>query len=233
MYQDGEFFFLEMNTRLQVEHPVTELITGLDLVHLQIRIAAGEKLPFAQSDVQIRGHAIECRIYAEDPDNNYFPSPGKITLLLAPSGPGIRRDSGMYEGWNVPMDYDPLLAKLIGYGTDREQAIMRLERALGEYFVAGIKTNISLFQRILCDADFREGRLDTGYLDRLLAKGNQAVTSRAPEPQIEALGTIAAIAAGMFAVLDPASLVGKNGDTGGPNAIPSHWKQKGRSEALR
>ena len=115
--QQKNFYFLEMNTRLQVEHPVTELVTGLDLVHLQIRIAAGEKLPFTQDEVLIRGHAIECRIYAEDPDNNYFPSPGKITLLLLPSGPGIRRDSGMYEGWTVPMDYDPLLAKLIGYGT--------------------------------------------------------------------------------------------------------------------
>ena len=119
-----------MNTRLQVEHPVTELTTGLDLVHLQIRIAAGEKLPLVQSEVAIRGHAIECRIYAEDPDNNYFPSPGKIALLLAPSGPGIRCDSGMYEGWTVPMDYDPLLAKLIGYGSDRQQSIMRLQRAL-------------------------------------------------------------------------------------------------------
>ena len=119
--QQKNFYFLEMNTRLQVEHPVTELITGLDLVHLQIRIAAGEKLPFTQDDVRLRGHAMECRIYAEDPDNNYFPSPGRITLLLAPSGPGIRRDSGMYEGWNVPIDYDPLLAKLIAYGTDRDQ----------------------------------------------------------------------------------------------------------------
>ena len=168
--QQKNFYFLEMNTRLQVEHPVTELTTGLDLVHLQIRIAAGEKLPFTQSDIQVRGHAIECRIYAEDPDNNYFPSPGKIEVLLQPSGPGIRRDSGMYEGWTVPMDYDPLLAKLIGFGTDRQQAIMRLERALYEYFVAGIKTNISLFQRILRDDDFRAAKLDTGYLDRLLAK---------------------------------------------------------------
>src|ERR1019366_1815141 len=142
--QQKKFYFLEMNTRLQVEHPVTELVTGLDLVHLQIRIAAGERLPFTQDEVMIRGHAIECRIYAEDPDNNYFPSPGKITLLLLPSGPGIRRDSGMYEGWTVPMDYDPLLAKLIGYGTDRDQAIGRLTRALNEYFVGGIKTNISL-----------------------------------------------------------------------------------------
>src|ERR1700690_2912818 len=120
--QQKNLYFLEMNTRLQVEHPVTELVTGLDLVHLQIRIAAGERLPFRQEDVTIRGHAIECRVYAEDPDNNYFPSPGKITLLLQPSGPGIRRDSGMYEGWNVPMDYDPLLAKLMGYAIDRPHA---------------------------------------------------------------------------------------------------------------
>src|SRR5271155_1381086 len=166
--QEKNFYFLEMNTRLQVEHPVTELVTGLDLVHLQIHIAAGERLAFGQEDVCIRGHAIECRIYAEDPENNYFPSPGKITLLLAPSGPGIRHDSGMYEGWNVPIDYDPLLAKLIGYGTDRTQTISRLTRALHEYFVGGIKTNISLFRRILSDADFQAGKLDTGYLDRLL-----------------------------------------------------------------
>jgi acetyl-CoA carboxylase biotin carboxylase subunit len=231
--QQKKFYFLEMNTRLQVEHPVTELTTGLDLVHLQIRIAAGEKLPFTQSGVGIRGHAIECRIYAEDPDNNYFPSPGKITVLLQPSGPGIRRDSGMYEGWNVPMDYDPLLAKLIGYGSDRQQAIMRLERALYEYFVAGIKTNISLFQRILGDADFRAAKVDTGYLDRLIAKGNPAVVSSAPEREIEAMESIAAIAAGMFAVLDPAASVGKNGGAGGPGSTPSNWRQNGRSEALR
>src|SRR6201981_1736000 len=177
--QQKNFYFLEMNTRLQVEHPVTELTTGLDLVHLQIRIAAGEKLPFTQEDVHLRGHAIECRIYAEDPDNNYFPSPGEITLLLLPSGPGIRRDSGMYEGWTVPMDYDPLLAKLIGYGTDRDQAIARLRRALNEYFVGGIKTNISLFRRILSDPDFCAAKMDTGFLDRLL-KQKQAETPTDP-----------------------------------------------------
>jgi acetyl-CoA carboxylase biotin carboxylase subunit len=190
-------------------------------------------LPFTQSDIAIRGHAIECRIYAEDPDNNYFPSPGKITLLLQPSGPGIRRDSGMYEGWTVPMDYDPLLAKLIGYATDRQQAIMRLERALDEYFVAGIKTNISLFQRILGEADFRAGKLDTGYLDRLLAKSNPAVISKAPPGETEELEKIAAIAAGVFALLDPTSSVGKNGNAGGPATVPSNWKQKGRAEGLR
>ncbi len=176
------FYFLEMNTRLQVEHPVTELITGLDLVQLQIRIAAGEKLPFEQADVLIRGHAIECRIYAEDPDNNYFPSPGKISMLLTPAGPGIRLDSGVYEGWTVPIDYDPLLAKLVGFGQDRAHAVARLERAFQELFVAGIKTNAGLFRKILADKDFRSGQIDTGYLERLLkreassgsAEGNQA-----------------------------------------------------------
>ena len=166
--QEKNFYFLEMNTRLQVEHPVTELVTGLDLVHLQIRIAAGEKLPFRQEDIVIRGHAIECRIYAEDADNNFFPSPGKIETLLTPAGPGIRLDSGVYAGWTVPIDYDPLLAKLIGYGEDRQQAIARLARALPEYFVAGIKTNLGLFRRILADEDFQSGKIDTGYLERLL-----------------------------------------------------------------
>jgi acetyl-CoA carboxylase biotin carboxylase subunit len=240
--QQKHFYFLEMNTRLQVEHPVTELTTGLDLVHLQIRIAAGEKLPFKQSEVEIRGHAIECRIYAEDPNNNYFPSPGKITLLLSPSGPGIRRDSGMYEGWIVPLDYDPLLAKLIGYGTDRQQAIMRLQRALSEYFVVGIKTNISLFQRILGDADFLAEKLDTGYLDRLLGKGNQGGAARAIGGEVtqkaETLETIAAIAAGLFAAVDPSGPVSGNAgaigtDSAAATAVPSNWKQRGRSEALR
>ena len=166
--QDRNFYFLEMNTRLQVEHPVTEFVTGLDLVHLQIKVAAGEKLSFRQEDIKLRGHAIECRVYAEDPDNNFFPSPGQITRLISPSGPGIRRDSGMYEGWTVPMEYDPLLAKLVGYAETRDQAIDRLLRALYEYFVGGIKTNISLFRRILKDPDFRAGNIDTGFLERLL-----------------------------------------------------------------
>jgi acetyl-CoA carboxylase biotin carboxylase subunit len=227
--QQKNFYFLEMNTRLQVEHPVTELVTGLDLVHLQIRIAAGEELPLRQEDVSIRGHAMECRIYAEDPDNNYFPSPGKITLLLAPSGPGIRRDSGMYEGWTVPMDYDPLLAKLIGYGSDREQAIARLTRALGEYFVGGIKTNISLFRRILSDSDFRAAKLDTGFLDRMLKqkKVDQPVDSQAAR--------VAAIAAGIFTVLGVSAAAGErsNGASGAPVPADSGWKTAGRREALR
>ncbi|HEV8131633.1 MAG TPA: acetyl-CoA carboxylase biotin carboxylase subunit [Acidobacteriota bacterium] len=227
--ENKNFYFLEMNTRLQVEHPVTELITGLDLVHLQIRIASREKLPFQQEEIRIRGHAIECRIYAEDPDNNFFPSPGKITLLLSPSGPGIRRDSGMYEGWTVPLEYDPLLAKLIGYGTDRQQAVGRLLRALNEYFVGGIKTNISLFRRILSDPDFQAGKLDTGFLDRLLAR----------ETPVSADGNseIAAIAAGIFAVLDSApnsSQVSTGTLSPSSNGMaPSTWKKAGRTEALR
>ena len=228
------FYFLEMNTRLQVEHPVTELVTGFDLVHLQIRVAAGERLPFTQDDVKIRGHAIECRIYAEDPDNNYFPSPGKITLLLAPSGPGIRRDSGMYEGWTVPMDYDPLLAKLIGYGTDREQAISRLTRALNEYFVGGIKTNISLFRRILRDPDFHAGKLDTGFLDRILKQKEDVQTdAQADARALE----VAVIAAGIFAALGPSAAgtgerVLINSSTGG-NSKNSSWKTAAHREALR
>jgi acetyl-CoA carboxylase biotin carboxylase subunit len=224
---DKNFYFLEMNTRLQVEHPVTELITGLDLVHLQIQVAAGERLPFRQDEVWIRGHAIECRIYAEDPDNNYFPSPGKITLLLSPSGPGIRQDSGMYEGWTVPLDYDPLLAKLIAYGTDRGQAISRLVRALDEYFVGGIKTNISLFRRILSDADFRAGTLDTGYLDRLLQSNSPRLRREDAD--------VAAIAAGIFAILDPPSAVASNGNAspGSSSLAGASWKRAARAEALR
>src|SRR4030081_1802567 len=235
--QQHNFYFLEMNTRLQVEHPVSELVTGIDLVHLQIRITAGEKLPFVQNDIQIRGHAIECRIYAEDPDNNYFPSPGMITMLLEPSGPGIRCDSGMYEGWHVPMDCDPLLAKLIGYGTAREQVIGRLTRALGEYFVGGIKTNIPLFLRILRDPDFCAAKLDTGFLDRLLSsKEDLRVDAKSDTHASTQTEQVAAIAAGIFAALG-SSAAGANGlDASGPtvavNSI-SNWKNTGRGEALR
>jgi len=230
--QQKNFYFLEMNTRLQVEHPVTELVTGLDLVHLQIRIAAGERLPFTQSEVAIRGHAIECRIYAEDPDNNYFPRPGKITLLLAPSGPGIRLDGGMYEGWTVPMDYDPLLAKLIGYGTDRDQAIGRLTRALNEYFVGGIKTNISLFRRILSDPDFRAAKIDTGFLDRLLQQ------KRAEAPTDPKTIEVVAIAAGIFAIMGSAAAgagerSAANDSSNSKPTAPSNWKSAARKEATR
>jgi len=229
--EQRNFYFLEMNTRLQVEHPITELVTGLDLVHLQMQVAAGEPLPFRQEDIKVRGHAIECRVYAEDPDNNFFPSPGQITRLISPSGPGIRRDSGMYEGWKVPIEYDPLLAKLIGYGETREDAIDRLLRALYEYFVGGIKTNISLFRRILRDPDFRAGKLDTGFLDRLLAKPYREIDGQYP--------LMAAIGAAIFAATEPKATfpaaggpVASNGNSTAP-APASNWRRMARTEALR
>jgi acetyl-CoA carboxylase biotin carboxylase subunit len=227
--QAKNFYFLEMNTRLQVEHPVTELITGLDLVELQIRIAAGEKLPFRQEDVLIRGHAMECRIYAEDPDNRYFPSPGKITMLQTPAGPGIRLDSGVYEGWTVPIDYDPLLAKLVGYGQDRAQTVSRLLRALDEFFVAGIKTNVGLFRRIFADEDFRSGKIDTGYLERLL--GGEA-NSESGGTKTDTTN-VAAIAAAVFAVLDSTSkAAGDGSDTSHAGVPASGWKRAARAEGL-
>jgi acetyl-CoA carboxylase, biotin carboxylase subunit len=227
--QAKHFYFLEMNTRLQVEHPVTELITGLDLVELQIRIAAGERLPFRQADVLIRGHAIECRIYAEDPDNNYFPSPGKITMLLTPAGPGIRLDSGVYEGCTVPIDYDPLLAKLVGYGQNRAQAVSRLTRALEELFVAGIKTNIDLFRRILADEDFRSGKMHTGYLERLLGSDPREGKSEGQKQTTN----IPAIAAAVFAVLDSTSKTAADGSGTSDTGVPaSGWKRAARAEGL-
>jgi len=222
------FYFLEMNTRLQVEHPVTELVTGLDLVQLQIRIAAGERLPFRQDEISLRGHAIECRIYAEDPERDYFPSPGRITDLAEPSGPGIRLDSGIYPGWNVPLEYDPLLAKLIAYGEDRSQAIARLKRALREYFIAGVKTNLGLFRRILGDESFVAGQTDTGLLARLTAHAPDATASDTK---------LATIAAGVFTALNAHN--GNSADRSGardlsqPNSQASPWKEVARSEALR
>ena len=222
------FYFLEMNTRLQVEHPVTEMVTGLDLVHLQLRIASGEKLPLRQEDVSIRGHAIECRIYAEDPDNNFFPSPGKIKQLLQPAGPGIREDAGVYEGWTVPLDYDPMLSKLIAYAPDRTAAIARMRRALDEYFISGIKTNLSLFRRLLEHPDFIAARIDTGFLDRLLTARPQASTTS------DGLAAIAAISAALFAARSPANPEQNgNAKANGQKPASSNWKRTARSEALR
>jgi acetyl-CoA carboxylase biotin carboxylase subunit len=165
----GEFYFIEMNTRLQVEHPVTELITGLDIVQWQIRIAAGEPLRFKQRDVELRGHAIECRINAEDP-YNFTPSPGRITSWHMPGGPGIRVDSHAYNGYFMPPHYDSLLGKLIAYGDTREQAIARLSIALSETVIEGIKTNIPLHQELLQDAAFLSGGTTIHYLEEKLSK---------------------------------------------------------------
>jgi acetyl-CoA carboxylase, biotin carboxylase subunit len=169
LYENGEFYFIEMNTRVQVEHPVTEMITGIDIVQQQIRIACNEKLPVKQRDVQLKGHAIECRINAEDP-YKFTPSPGRITSLHMPGGPGIRVDSHAYSGYFVPPHYDSLLGKIIAYGDTREQAIARLHVALSETVIEGIKTNIALHQDLLHDSAFIRGGTSIHYLEEKLAK---------------------------------------------------------------
>lgn len=164
--QDRQFYFLEMNTRLQVEHPVTELITGMDLVREMVRIAAGESLGYTQNDVTRRGAAIECRIYAEDPATGFLPSPGKITRLRTPAGPGVRDDGGACEGCTISANYDPLISKLCVWAPDRARAVARMRRALGEYVVAGIKTNLPFHERLFEHPDFVAGNYDTGFIDR-------------------------------------------------------------------
>ena len=225
------FYFLEMNTRLQVEHPVTEMVTALDIVKLQIRIANGEALPFTQKDVVFRGHAIECRIYAEDPDNNFFPSPGKIVNYAIPAGPGIRLDDGIYAGWTVPNEYDPMLGKLIAWGSDRPEAIARMKRALREYYASGIKTNVALFQRILDSCDFENSALYTRWLDDFLLETDPARrTTTASNASDAANENAAAIALALWHLhsdkpadpnsVDPAT------------EIHSRWKSQGRVEQL-
>ncbi len=172
LYENGEFYFIEMNTRIQVEHPVTERITGVDLVQEQIRIAAGEKLRYAQSDIRILGHAVECRINAEDPVS-FMPSPGTIEAVHTPGGPGIRVDSHIYDGYTVPPHYDSMIGKLIAHGPDRATAMARMRVALDEMVVNGIKTNVALHQRLLKDPGFVEGGKNIHYLEKLLAKDQQ------------------------------------------------------------
>jgi acetyl-CoA carboxylase, biotin carboxylase subunit len=215
----GSFYFLEMNTRLQVEHPVTELVTGLDLVRLQLEISTGGRLPFRQDDIALRGAAIECRIYAEDPANNFFPSPGRIEQLAEPAGPGVRVDSGIYAGWTVPLDYDPMLSKLIVWSDTRARAIERMLRALSEYHVGGIKSNIPLFRAILNDPSFRAGDLDTAYLDRLL----ETNLDLNPEPSLDLMqiGALVASRQRSGAEIEPV-----------PEPL-SRWLTEGRGSLLR
>jgi acetyl-CoA carboxylase, biotin carboxylase subunit len=222
------FYFLEMNTRLQVEHPVTEMVTALDLVKLQVQIASDRALLFAQEDVELRGHAIECRVYAEDPDNHFFPSPGKILERRVPSGPGVRIDDGVYTGWTVPTDYDPMLGKLIVWGADRGEAIARMRRALDEYHTAGIQTNVKLFRRILEDPEFVCGEIHTKWLDELLQRPGVVTehadgTRKAGERLAE---DAAAIAAGLW-------FSAHTGVTSTNSARDdSRWKMDGRREQL-
>ncbi|MDT8450557.1 MAG: acetyl-CoA carboxylase biotin carboxylase subunit [Wenzhouxiangellaceae bacterium] len=171
LYQDGEFYFIEMNTRIQVEHPVTEMVTGIDLIAAQILVAAGEPLPFSQDDVVLRGHAVECRINAEDPDK-FIPQPGTIDAFHAPGGPGVRVDSHIYDTYTIPPNYDSMIGKLICHGETRAHAIARMRVALNEIVLTGVKTNIPLHQRLLRDSGFQEGGTNIHYLEKLLA-GNK------------------------------------------------------------
>ena len=170
LYENGDFFFIEMNTRVQVEHPVTEMVTGIDIVREQIRIAMGEPLSFTQADIAMRGHAIECRINAEDPFA-FTPSPGVVETHRPPGGPGIRLDTHLYDGYEVPPHYDSLVAKLIAYGDTREEAVNRMKVALAEYEIGGLTTNIPLQRRLMNDPGFRQGGFDIHHLEALIASG--------------------------------------------------------------
>jgi acetyl-CoA carboxylase biotin carboxylase subunit len=217
---DKSFYFLEMNTRLQVEHPVTELVTGIDLVREQINVAWGEKLSFSQSDVQLRGHAIECRIYAEDPENNFLPSPGKIARPRIPQGPGVRDDGGVYQGSEVSIYYDPMISKFAVYGRDRSEAIDRMRRALAEYEIDGIKTTLPFFRQVLKDPEFIAGDLDTGFIGRFMER-------KAPAVPDETETDIALIAAGLS--YNSKVSVKTDNSVANPKNGRSRWATFGRS----
>jgi acetyl-CoA carboxylase biotin carboxylase subunit len=221
MGPDREFYFLEMNTRLQVEHPVTEMVWGVDLVKEQLRIAQGEKLSFTQADLKPLGHAIECRVYAEDPAHKFAPSPGLIRYINLPQGPGVRNDQGVYAGYTVPVFYDPMLSKLIVHGKTRDEAIARMRRALDEYRVDGIMTTIPFFTFIMNNPDFIAANFDTGYIDRILPHldfGGGAASAQ----EIDA-----AIAAAAILAFEESQNVKL------PEDAPSRWRETGRVEGLR
>ncbi len=218
-----DFYFLEMNTRLQVEHPVTELVTGRDLVREQFRVATGERLSFTQEDIGWNGHAIECRIYAEDPANNFFPSPGTITHLREPAGPGVRIDSGVTRLSEVSIHYDPMIAKLAVWGRTRDEAIDRLKRALDEYEVSGITTTLSFFREVVQDEEFISGQLDTGFITRF----NERRAALEVEPnQVET--DLATIAAALSYALRRRQTAAAQ-----TSVANSRWKMAGRNSRLR
>ncbi len=216
---DKSFYFLEMNTRLQVEHPVTELVTGFDLVREQIRVAWGEKLSFSQEDVVMNGHAIECRVYAEDPDSNFLPSPGRISRLRLPAGSGVRDDGGIYEGAEISIFYDPMISKFATHGRDRAEAIDRMRRALAEYEVGGIKTTLPFFREVVEDEEFIAGKIDTGFIPRFKERHKRiAVDERERD--------LAIIAAALASDTTAAVTENRNGHT-------SKWALAGRLAALQ
>src|SRR5215203_3759788 len=223
--EDGRFYFLEMNTRLQVEHPITELVTGVDLVQWQIRIARGERLDLDPERVLTPyGHAIECRIYAEDPDRGFMPSPGLIRAVRPASGPGVRDDGGVTDGYTVPVYYDSMIAKLIAWAPCRTAAIARMSRALREYQVLGIRTTIPFFLWLMQQPDYASGRYDTTYLDRLLVDRRGESFSVFTAAEAERIAIAAAL---------DAYLRARRGDSGAAGGAPSAWTQMARREALR
>jgi len=224
--EKGRFYFLEMNTRLQVEHPVTELVTGIDLVREQITVAAGAPLSFSQKDIRWEGHAIECRVYAEDPANNFFPSPGRITFLRVPHGPGIRDDSGVETNSEVSIHYDPLISKLAAWGRTRAESIDRLRRALEEYEVGGIKTTLPFFREIVRDEEFKSGKLDTGFISRFNER--REAKRATPEEGDQQADDMAVIAAAIHytRLQREASYNSRQSEDG-----QSRWKMSGRSAA--
>jgi acetyl-CoA carboxylase biotin carboxylase subunit len=223
--EDGAFYFLEMNTRLQVEHPITEMVTGVDLVRWQIRLARGERLDLTDAEADRllvpSGHAIECRIYAEDPDQQFLPSPGRILDLRAPSGPGVRNDSGVEAGLEVPIFYDPMISKLIAWAENRAAAIARMRRALDEYLISGIKTTLPFFAWLLDQPEFAAGRFHTTYVDEEL-KGRNGRPFVEPAAEAE---NMAAIAAVLHAALSPARTVNTD-------EVIGRWRAQARSEGL-
>ena len=228
--EDGRFYFLEMNTRLQVEHPITEMVTGLDLVRWQIRIARGERLDVDPAQLlRANGHAIECRIYAEDPDNNFLPSPGRIQQLRVPAGPGIRDDSGATAGLDVPIFYDPMISKLVAWAEDRPLAIARMQRALDEYLVTGIKTTVPFFAWLLRQPDFQAARFHTTYLDEVLKSRNGRPFVEAT-PAVEEL---AAVAAAIETLMSSSALAADSPDRRLETAGARRWQARARAEGLR
>jgi acetyl-CoA carboxylase biotin carboxylase subunit len=218
------FYFLEMNTRLQVEHPVTELVTGLDLVKMQIDVARGGRIP-RQDAIVRHGHAIEARVYAEDPARGFLPSPGRITYLRIPGGPGIRDDSGVYTGWTVPQFYDPMLSKLLAWAPSREEAIDRLVRALSEYVLTGITSNVGYLARVLDHPAFRSGEYDTGFC----ARYEKELLPRA-DPRLEHLAVVAAaISAHRRDRAEAEAFAARSGQS----AAASRWVKLGRARTLR
>ena len=229
----GDFYFLEMNTRLQVEHPVTELVTGIDIVKEQLALAGGRKLRWTQEDIRFKGHAIECRISAENPYNDFLPETGRITSLIEPAGPGVRLESGVYAGWEVSLYYDPLLAKLVVWGETRAEAILRMRRALDEYSVGGVHTTIPFHQQVMDSTRYQGGQFDTAFVDGPDGFRLAALSQRGGSAESGDLARVAAVAATLaqHEKEQQAVLFGSPCEGGGVRV--SSWKTAGRPGVQR